>query len=104
MSNRKLKRYVVFDNQLTYNKYQIPIIKRLSKGEMLSFCNWMIEVHGWSTLEAQQYRNDHDNKFDNKVSVKYATKGLAKQFEEHHRPHNKSNEIKVSEMGQKIGD
>jgi hypothetical protein len=102
MTNRKLKRNVVFDKQETYNKYQIPVIKRLSKGEMLSFCNWMVVVHGWSSLEVQEYRNDHDNKFDCKASIKYATKGLAKAFEKKHKPHNKENEITISEMGQKI--
>jgi hypothetical protein len=75
MSNRKLRRGVVFATQETYNKYQCPIIE------------WIMKHFNMNELQACLF---------------YAQSGLAKAFEDKHKPHNTNNEIVVSEMKQEI--
>ena len=77
MSNRKLKRNVVFTSQECYNVYQISIIK------------WYMA------------RNDVDE-FD--ATAWYINSGLAESFEKHHKPNGSESEISVCDLGQNIGE
>lgn len=74
MTNRKLKRNVVFEGRC-YMQYQKPIIE------------WYMEKFNCNESEALSW---------------YIKSGLAKKFEEHHKPKNNINEIKIFYLGQKI--
>ncbi len=73
-SNRKLRSGIVFEGRC-YMQYQMPFIKRY------------MHVHSCSDADALKW---------------YESTGLAKLFEEHHRPHKGSDEIIVSELGQEL--
>ncbi len=76
MSNRKLKRNVVFEGRC-YCQYQAVIIE------------WHMDKFNSSESDSLKW---------------YINSGLAEKFEKHHRPHNSNKDIIVSEIGQTIGE
>lgn len=104
-TNRKLKRNVVFDTLEAYIGYQIQLVKRHSEKLICKedeFLEWLEVVHGCNHAESTNMYKDELNRIIEQDFQMYVKSGLAKKFEQHHRPHEGENEIVVSELGQKI--